>query len=171
EKARAAAQQSRRDGPLERVGRAIHRKPGGDGGGGEAVVGQRDEHRLEDAHLLRRGALLRRQPERQLAEANLANQLSRQVVPEQLDTVGVGCADACGILGWPLLSHRLAPYSSWLAAEAAPKRLTAFGDKARLRGLPRLCLLLARWLNSFLLGILELLHEMAHARRCQQRAY
>ena len=60
---------------LERVGRGQVGQPGGDRGRGEAVVGQRDEHRLEHPDLRRRRPSLGHQPEGQLAEADLAHQV------------------------------------------------------------------------------------------------
>ena len=88
EEARPAAQQAGGERALQRVGRGEVREAGGDRRRGEAVVGQRDQHRLEDADLLRRGPAHRHQPERQLAEADLAHQVGRQVLAEQPDLVG-----------------------------------------------------------------------------------
>ena len=56
EEPRAAAEQAGGQGALQRVGGGEVGQPGGDRGRGEAVVGQRDQHRLEDADLRRRRA-------------------------------------------------------------------------------------------------------------------
>ena len=52
EEARPAAQQAGGERALQRVGRGEVREAGGDRRRGEAVVGQRDQHGLEDADLL-----------------------------------------------------------------------------------------------------------------------
>src|SRR5690348_5582523 len=105
QEARASAQEARRDCALQRIRRAIERQAGGNRRRGEAMIGQRDENRLEDAHLLRRRPPLRRHPERKLAEPDLAEQIARQILPEQLDARRGGCPDPGGILDrWLLLT-------------------------------------------------------------------
>ena len=71
EESRATAEQPRGERALHRVGRREPGQPGDDRGRGEAVVGQRREHRLEDPHLAGLGAALGGQPEGQLAEADV----------------------------------------------------------------------------------------------------
>ena len=93
EEARPAAEQPGGERALQRVGRGQVGQPGGDRGRGEAVVGQRDEHRLEDPGLAGRRAPLRDQPEGQLAEADLAHQVGGEVLAEQRDLVGAGGAE------------------------------------------------------------------------------
>ena len=56
EEPRAAAEQPGGQRALQRVGRGQVGEPGRDRGRGEAVVGQRDQHRLEDPGLRRRRA-------------------------------------------------------------------------------------------------------------------
>ncbi|GAA3156577.1 hypothetical protein GCM10020001_095660 [Nonomuraea salmonea] len=85
EEARAAAEQPRRQRPLDGVGRRQVRQPRHDRGRREPVVGQRGQHRLEDAYLAGRRAALGGQPERQLAEAHLAHDVAGQILSEQGD--------------------------------------------------------------------------------------
>ena len=64
-----------------------------DGRRGQAVVGERHQHRFEDLQLAGRRTAARDEPERQLAEADLPHQLPGEVVAEQRDRIGVGVAD------------------------------------------------------------------------------
>src|SRR5712691_9225558 len=63
EEPRAATQQTCCHRALERIRGAVQGQAGRDCGRGKAVIGQRDEHRLEYTHLLRRRPLLRGEPE------------------------------------------------------------------------------------------------------------
>ena len=102
----AAAEQARRERTLDGFGRPGQRQAGGDRRRREAVVGQRDEHRLEHSHLPRAGTALGDEPERQFTEADLPDQLAGQVVTEQADRVLVAVPDG-GRVG-----HRVAPWSA-----------------------------------------------------------
>jgi hypothetical protein len=73
-KARASAEEPRGDGSLESIRSTIECQAGGNRGGSEAMVGERDEDRLEDTHLLRCRSPLGGQPERKFAESHLAEQ-------------------------------------------------------------------------------------------------
>ena len=110
EEARAAAEQAGRERALHRVGRAQVGQPGRDGRRGEAVVGQRNQHRLEHPHLARRGAAQGHQPQGQLAEPDLAHQIPGQVLAEQGDRVRVGDAQR-GREARRLLRHESVPVS------------------------------------------------------------
>ena len=103
EEPRAAAEDPRGDRALQRVRRRQVREPGGDGGRREAVVGERDEHRLEDAHLGLGRAALSHHPQRQLAETDLAHEVLGEVLAEEADRVGVRGAKRGRVLG--LLRH------------------------------------------------------------------
>jgi len=70
-----AAEQARGQRALDGVRRGQVGQPGGDRGGGEPVVGQGHEHRLEDPDLRLRRAPLGHHPHRQLAEPDLAHQI------------------------------------------------------------------------------------------------
>ena len=94
EEPRPAAEQPGGQRALQRVGRGEVGEPGGDRGGREAVVGQRDQHGLEDPGLRRRRPAQRDQPERQLAEADLAHQVGGEVLAEQPDLVGASTSPA-----------------------------------------------------------------------------
>ncbi len=98
EEPRAAAEYPGRDRALQRVRRRQVGQPGGDGRRGEAVVGQRDQHRLEDADLRLGRAPLRHHPQRQLAEPDLAHQVLGQVLAEEGDRVGVRGAERRRVL-------------------------------------------------------------------------
>ena len=87
EEAGPAAEQPGGQRTLQRVGRGQVGQPRGDGGRGEAVVGERDQHRLEHAYLAGRRPAPGEQPERELAEADLAHQVAGEVVAEQPDAV------------------------------------------------------------------------------------
>ena len=87
EEPRAPAEQPGGQRALDRVGRRQVGQPRDDRGRGEPVVGQRREHRLEHPHLAGLGPALRGQPERQLAEPDLAHHVAGQVVAEQGDRV------------------------------------------------------------------------------------
>jgi hypothetical protein len=89
EEPRPAAKDPGGDRALQRVRGGQIGQPGGDSGRREAMVGERDEHRLEDAHLRRGGAALGHHPQRQLTEADLAHQVLGQVLAEEGDRVGV----------------------------------------------------------------------------------
>ena len=93
EEPRAAAEQTRGQRSLQRVrGREVG-QPGRDRRRREPVVGERDEHRLEDPDLRRRRPPQGHQPEGQLAEPDLAHEVGREVLAEQPDLVGVGGAE------------------------------------------------------------------------------
>jgi hypothetical protein len=92
-----AAEQAGRDRPLQRVGRRQVGEPGGDGGRRETVVGQRDEYRLEDAHLGLGRTALRHHPQHQLAEADRAHQVVGEVLAEEGDVVGIRGAERGGV--------------------------------------------------------------------------
>ena len=51
--------------------------------GREPVVGERDQHGLEHPHLAGRRAAAGDEPERELAEADLAHQVGGEVLAEQ----------------------------------------------------------------------------------------
>jgi hypothetical protein len=87
EKARASSQQSRSYGSLQSIGCTVECQAGGECGGSEAVVGERNEDRLEDTYLLWRRSPLRGQPERKFAESYLAKQIVCQIMTEELYTV------------------------------------------------------------------------------------
>jgi hypothetical protein len=91
---RPAAEEPGRDGALQRLGRAGVGQARRDGRGREPVVGQRDEHGVEHGELAGRRPPLGDEPERQLAEPDLPDQLAGQVVAEQQDRVGRRGADA-----------------------------------------------------------------------------
>ena len=78
EEPRAPAEQPGGEGALQRLRGARVGHPGGDRRRREAVVGERDEHRLEHRQLPRRRAALGDEPERQLAERDLADQFARR---------------------------------------------------------------------------------------------
>ncbi len=106
----AAAEQPRGQRALDRVGGTEVGEPRGDGRGGEAVVGQRDQHGLEHPDLAGRRAPLGHQPQRQLPEADLAHQLGGEVLAEHGDAVGVRGAQRGGEpwrRGW--FGHGLVP--------------------------------------------------------------
>ena len=73
---------------LQRVGRGEVGEPGRDRRRGEAVVGQRDQHRLEHPRLAGVGRRSVDQPERQLAEPDLAHQVAGETLPQQADLLG-----------------------------------------------------------------------------------
>jgi hypothetical protein len=75
QKARAAAEQARRHGALQRFRGAEIGEPCGDRGRRETVVRQRDQHRLEYPRLAWGRPPPGHQPVRQLAEAHLAHQV------------------------------------------------------------------------------------------------
>jgi hypothetical protein len=52
------------------------------------VIGQRDEDRFEESGLGRSRSTQRNEPEGQLAEPDLAHQIGREVLTEQMDLVG-----------------------------------------------------------------------------------
>jgi hypothetical protein len=87
EEPRPASEQSGGECALERVGCRQEGEARRDRSRSEAVVGQRDEHRLEDADLLPRRTSQRDQPERELAEADVAHQVLGEVLPEEPDLV------------------------------------------------------------------------------------
>jgi hypothetical protein len=126
EEPRPAAEQAGRERALDRVGGGQVRDPSGDRGRGEAVVGQRDQDRLEDADLRLGRPALRHHPERQLAEPHLAHQVVGQVLAEQGDRVGVRRAER----GRVLLRHRFIPPS---ATQKTPARR---GSRRRARSAP-----------------------------------
>jgi hypothetical protein len=126
EEPRPAAEQAGRQRALHRVGGGQVRDPGGDRGRGEAVVGQRDQHRLEDADLRLGRPALGHHPERQLAEPDLAHQVVGQVLAEQADRVGVRRAER----GRVLLRHGLIP------PETTRGRTTRRGSRRRARSDP-----------------------------------
>ena len=95
---RAAAQQTCCHGALKRIWGAVQGQAGRDGGRGEAVIGQRDEHRLEHTHLLRRWSLLRGEPESQLTKADVPNQLAREIVTKQANAAGIRRPESSGLL-------------------------------------------------------------------------
>ena len=103
EEAGAAAEQPRGERALHRVGRREVGQPGHDRGRGEAVVGQRGEHGLEDPDLARSGTALGREPERELAEADVAHHVAGEVLAEQGDRVAAGGAQRGGVRR--LLAH------------------------------------------------------------------
>jgi hypothetical protein len=102
----SAPEQPGGDGPLQRLGRAGQRQAGREGGRGEAVVGEGHEHGLEQGELARRRAPLGDEPVRQLAEADLAEQVGGQVLAQQRDRVGRRRADAGAVRGAVVPGHR-----------------------------------------------------------------
>ena len=103
EKARATAEQACCDRPLERVGCAQVRHACGDRRGGEPVIGERDQHSLEQDPLTLGRPTLRHHPVGQLTEGDLAQEVGGQVVSEEPDVVGVGRAEPRAIgrhAGW-----------------------------------------------------------------------
>ena len=68
-------------------------EPRGEDGGGEAVIGQRDEHRVEEARLLRRGHAALHDQEGELGQRRLAHQVAREVAAHDGDAVRVGGSD------------------------------------------------------------------------------
>src|SRR5260370_6052848 len=88
--ARAATQQTRCHRTLERIPGAVQGQASRDRSRGKAVIGQRDEHRLEHTHLLRCRSLLRGEPEGQFAEPDLPHQLAREIVTKQVNAGGIG---------------------------------------------------------------------------------
>ena len=107
----AAAEEPGGQGALERVGGGEVGEPGGDRGRGEAVVGQGDQHRLEDPGLRRRRPAHRHQPERQLTEPDLAHQVGGQVLAEQPDLVGGRGAERGGVRERVVVGHGAPPRS------------------------------------------------------------
>src|SRR4051812_26131266 len=62
------------------------------------MVGEGDEHGLEDPQFARTRTALSNQPEGELTEADLTHQLAGEVVAEQRDRVRIGVADRGGVL-------------------------------------------------------------------------
>jgi hypothetical protein len=108
EEPRAAAEQPGGQRALHGIGCAQVGQPGGDGGWGEPVIGQRDQYRLEDPDLRPGRPALGHQPEGKLAESDLTHQVGRQVVAEQRDRRGVRGAERGGVPDGPVLfcGHR-----------------------------------------------------------------
>jgi hypothetical protein len=99
QKPRAAAEQTRGQRTLDRIGRAEERDASRDGRRGEPVIGQCNQHRFEHHQLLGRRAALGDQPVGKLAEADLAKQFGGQVVAQQGDRVEIRGTQAGAIGG------------------------------------------------------------------------
>src|SRR3954454_3753349 len=65
-------------------------EPGGEDGGGQAVIRQRDQHGVEQTRLLRRGHAPLHHQEGELGQRRLAHQVARQVAAHHGDAVRVG---------------------------------------------------------------------------------
>ena len=118
EEPRAATEQTGGERALERLGRARVGQPGGDRSRGEAVVGQGDQHGLEHRQLLRRRRPLGHQPEGQVAEGDLSDQVVREVLTEQGDLVRRGRPDARPVRRGPVGGHRPGSGSTALRSHA-----------------------------------------------------
>ena len=133
--------------PCSESGRGQVGQAGRDGGRGEAVVGQRDEHRLEHPHLAGRRAAPGDQPEGQLAEADLAHEVGGQVLAEQVDrrrrrrcrarsgsrgsVIGLApCASSLGQPGADLARRaRRAPAAAGRSARASAEKRDRVADR------------------------------------------
>ena len=71
------------------------------------MIGQRDEHSLEHAHLLRCRSLLRGKPEGQLAEPDVTNQFAGKIVTKQMNTRDIRRPDAGGIFHLFLICYKV----------------------------------------------------------------
>jgi hypothetical protein len=94
EEPRATTQQTRRYRSLERIWSAVQSQTRRDRGRGKAMIGQRDEHRLEYTHLLWCRALLSGEPESQLAKPDITNQLASEIVTKQVNAGGIRRPDS-----------------------------------------------------------------------------
>ena len=90
---RAAAEDPRRDGSLQRarVGRQRHAR--GDVGGHHPVLGDRDQQQVEEEALVLGRLAAREQQVEVLREAQAAHQVAGEVAAADLDPVGIGLAD------------------------------------------------------------------------------
>src|SRR5665213_2140297 len=99
QEARASAENARREGALDRVGRAQVREARGDCSWREPMIGESDEHCLEQFRLPCGRFLCQQQPERELSEADLAHEVLGEVLSEQPNAGAVGNSERRGKLG------------------------------------------------------------------------
>ena len=90
---RAAAEDPRRDGPLQRSGVGRERHARGDVGGHHPVLGDRDEQQVEEEALVLGRLAAGEQQVEVLGEAQPAHQVAGEVASPHLDPVGIGLAD------------------------------------------------------------------------------
>ena len=90
---RAAAEDPRRDGALQRSGVGGERHARGDVGRHHPVLGDRDEQQVEEEALVLGRLAAGEQQVEVLGEAQPAHQVAAEVAPPHLDPVGIGLAD------------------------------------------------------------------------------
>ena len=114
---RAAAEDPRRDGALQRSGVGGERHARGDVGGHHPVLGDRDEQQVEEEALVLGRLAAGEQQVEVLGEAQPAHQVAGEVAPPHLDPVGIGLADVAD--RGPGLSFAAAIRGSIIGASAS----------------------------------------------------
>ena len=138
---RAAAQDPRRDGPVQRFGVGRKRHARSDVGGHHPVLGDRDEQQVEEEALVLGRLAAGQQQVEVLGEAQPAHQVAAEVASPDLDPVRIGLADvadrgpgltdlhtASGL--WPASGRR---YASDARLSRAERRAAGPGSCATAR--------------------------------------